>query len=316
MWRTRACLCRVGDSFSALQGLGLNLSTPTAGDKKCVEYHQLGRPDMRFRADMVAVGERCRHGFPQAFMFNLEGKKLHSGIFRLSCPLLVKAIDEWEAEGAVRELNRRAVAETAEGDSWRATLPLTNAAHSTIRRAGIRESLLATHVEKKGAETVELVMGSGLAGITPGSNDVKCLHAQVGDHLCRNRAQGSAQAGTGPEDAAAHNTVGAAILHELQTQRGCEVKGNSVCVAQCSGCGVSGEAGDFASLGSAAGVTSGGGGGVAAEGEWVWYRPVKNKQKNAQTRERRRKLAAAKRERGEAGAATHTNSPSPRAEDW
>lgn len=41
----------------------------------------------------------CSHGFPQAFVFHPSKRVLNSGLFRLSCPLLVKAVDEYEAAG-------------------------------------------------------------------------------------------------------------------------------------------------------------------------------------------------------------------------
>jgi hypothetical protein len=43
--------------------------------------------------------ERCQHGFPQAFVFHPSKTTFNSGLFRLSCPLLVKAVDEYEAQG-------------------------------------------------------------------------------------------------------------------------------------------------------------------------------------------------------------------------
>ena len=34
-------------------------------------------------------------------------------------------------------------------------------------------------------ETVEHILTSGIAGQSPGKRDVKCLHAQAADYLCR-----------------------------------------------------------------------------------------------------------------------------------
>lgn len=47
----------------------------------------------------------CRHGFPQAFAFHPVGYKISSGLFRLSCPLLVKAIDKLEEDGGLEDVN-------------------------------------------------------------------------------------------------------------------------------------------------------------------------------------------------------------------
>lgn len=75
---------------------------PSAGDLRCVKERQL-----RHKAQVVGVSPRCRHGFPQAFVFDPVGYKISSGLFRLSCPLLVKAVDQLEAEGGVETVNAR-----------------------------------------------------------------------------------------------------------------------------------------------------------------------------------------------------------------
>eukprot|EP00299_Pterocystis_sp_00344_P011490 c5370_g1_i2.p1 GENE.c5370_g1_i2~~c5370_g1_i2.p1 ORF type:complete len:135 (-),score=42.42 c5370_g1_i2:71-475(-) len=103
-----------------------------------------------------------------------------------------------------------------------------------------------------------MILNSGLAGISRATNDtntevlridVKCLHAQVADLLCR---------GPGSNDIAQH------VLNRL-TEMGIAIDGNDICKQQCGG----------------------GGGGDGAAGGWN-YRPAKNKQKLKQKRERRR----------------------------
>jgi hypothetical protein len=47
----------------------------------------------------LCAGKPCKYGFPQAFVYHPSVKQLNSGLFRLSCPLLVKAVDEYEANG-------------------------------------------------------------------------------------------------------------------------------------------------------------------------------------------------------------------------
>lgn len=67
-----------------------------------------GQPQPTTRFDPVAFqvtcagGPRqpCKHGFPQAFVFHPSKTTFNSGLFRLTCPLLVKAVDEYEAQGA------------------------------------------------------------------------------------------------------------------------------------------------------------------------------------------------------------------------
>lgn len=75
----------------------------TEEDMRCIEERQL-----RHRAGTtIGVSPPCRHGFPQAFAFDPCGHKISSGLFRLSCPFLVKAIDELEDEGGIEDVNKK-----------------------------------------------------------------------------------------------------------------------------------------------------------------------------------------------------------------
>lgn len=75
----------------------------TEGDLRSIEERQL-----RHKAGTsVGVSPPCRHGFPQAFAFDPCGHKVSSGLFRLSCPLLVQAIDQLEDEGGIEDINTR-----------------------------------------------------------------------------------------------------------------------------------------------------------------------------------------------------------------
>lgn len=75
----------------------------SAGDLRSIEERQL-----RHKAGtLVTVSPPCRYGFPQAFAFDPCGHKVSSGLFRLSCPKLVQAIDELEDEGGIEEVNAR-----------------------------------------------------------------------------------------------------------------------------------------------------------------------------------------------------------------
>ena len=125
----------------------LSLWHATAADRRVIEERQL-----EHEVNLLAVGRRCKHGCPQAFAYDslsrpgaMIGQKgghkarakprsvpLESHMFRLSCPLLVKAIDEWEREGAVHELNER-VASDASGE-LAAALDHAHRGHSAARR--------------------------------------------------------------------------------------------------------------------------------------------------------------------------------------
>jgi len=213
-------------------------------------------------SNVVGVGCRCRWGHPQALAWDPLARHGHgerrvpidSGLFRLSCPMLVKAIDEWESEGAVVALN----AEVALNDTSslrREDLITANIAHATARReiAGERLELLLAN-ETQGSHTeklIRMVASSGIAGQTPHKADVKCLHAQMADHLCRSRS----------------NAVGARIERGLEA-RGVRLDGDDRCWQQC----------DLAV--------------PEAESTW-WYTPVKNRWKLRKQKERRRAQRAA-----------------------
>lgn len=193
-------------------------------------------------SNILGVGMRCKHGHPQAFAFDpvrrapwafgTERKsKLESGLFRLSCPLLVKAVDEWEAEGAVKRINEEVVSGTdgsgtnqggADG-SLAALLAEAHAGHAKAREEliGDRMPELLDAAEAAGEQqqhVVNMVLASGIAGQTRTKTDIKCVHAQLGDHLCRS----------------ASNGVAAELLRRLEVDRKVEVHGNDDCCNQCS----------------------------------------------------------------------------------
>mmetsp|Transcript_10832 Transcript_10832/g.33362 ORF Transcript_10832/g.33362 Transcript_10832/m.33362 type:complete len:365 (+) Transcript_10832:171-1265(+) len=223
-----------------------------------------------YRPYPLAVGARCKHGFPQAFVWDPLSRQaagrskrvpVDSGLFRLTCPLLVKAIDEWEAEGAVAEMNRHVGEARKMGDTeMYDALVEANHKHAEARRALVGDRVYellenenelpplpppkskrsgppAASVPPTRAELVELVLNSGVAGMSPEKAEVKCLHAQVADHLCRS-----------------HSNLVAARILEGVAARGFEVEGDDVCRQQC----------DVA---------------CAREKANFWYVPVKNKQK-------------------------------------
>jgi len=215
----------------------LSLWVPTPADRRVIEERQLGN-----RVNILGVGMSCKHGCPQAFAFDSLARPgavyrgpgeqprskpralpLDAGLFRLSCPLLVQAIDEWEREGAVVQLNARVAADgtgalpSALGDAHRK--------HAAARRALFGRRLNATLSSAppgafvrtmQGVAALGHVLDSGIAGQTRGKQDVKCLHAQAADYLCRNR----------------DNAIGGLVLAELG-RRGVDVRGNSQCCNQC-----------------------------------------------------------------------------------
>mmetsp|Transcript_14055 Transcript_14055/g.21469 ORF Transcript_14055/g.21469 Transcript_14055/m.21469 type:complete len:310 (-) Transcript_14055:26-955(-) len=197
---------------------GEEYRTPSVNDMECIQERQL-----EHKVQAFAVGKKCRHGFPQAFGFHpILGKKVTSGLFRLSCPLLVQAVDEWENEGAVREMS----------DMVRSSKELSvNYREVNRRTAAIRKDLVEHQQggldmlqSKLGEYNTERFLLSGIAGIPPEHTwDVKCLHAHVADHLCR----------CGSKKGYSNNKIGEKALQKLSNERGIDVMGNNYCWQQC-----------------------------------------------------------------------------------
>jgi len=297
----------------------LSVTPPTAEDVRVIEERQLGHR----ASNMIAVGPRCKHGVPQAFAWDPVSRRvkgeswdtkagkscdggrgklrmpLDSGLFRLSCPLLVKAIDEWEGEGAVADLNAELGMPVASGtDSAHeppADPPVASAAnpegglppaatqllaahqgHAAARLQLLGEERLSELLDALPASTesgraARLVLQSGITGQLPTKLDVKCLHAQLADHLCRSET----------------NEIGALVLARLE-QRGVSVRGDERCRGQCDLCVPPGEA-----------------------EETFWYTPAKNRWKLRKRLERRRDLKLAEKLKREQAAPPASPSPPP-----
>jgi len=205
------------DNFS-----GGTIRTISEREKEVIEDRQL-----RFKSNAfigVPAVSKCRHGFPQAVLSNPVGHststgwKPVSGICRLTCPHLVKSLDEYEAEGAVAAYNQRLRSgeATTEGRNWPTAVARSNQAHRALKRALMSDSDIDRVEECFGAEGKDAFMQSGVAGMSPTKlDDVKCLHAQLGDYLLRG-----------------DNVVGEAIVSDL-AQRGVDLDGIDECLQQC-----------------------------------------------------------------------------------
>lgn len=258
-------IVNLGDKLSTAAQLSI---TPPSDEDLATIERQLGHP-----VDNIAgVGLRCKHGHPQAFAFDPTGRnawrgsgqrrsKLESGMFRLSCPLLVRAIDEWESEGAVVRVNDevgasaelQAAEEAGDKDTARVAArrlsafrreTLAAAQVALAEHAGddppLAEQLKEAHKGHAAARHVLLgdrigplledaadageeqlaiithILGSGIAGQTRSKPDIKCVHAQLADGLCRSNSNGVARE----------------LTRRLEA-RGAEVCGSAVCCAQC-----------------------------------------------------------------------------------
>jgi hypothetical protein len=172
---------------------------------------------------VLGVSPRCSHGFPQAFVWDPLGRHsngkarrmcLDSGLFRLSCPLLVQAIDAWEGEGAVNAIN----AEVRADEAMQAQLAQAHRGHSAARREVVGERLDSAlcGMSAELRDTTRLVLHSGIAGQSLNKSDVKCVHAQVADALCRSSC----------------NQIGERLIERLR-HRGVDVGGSTLCSQQC-----------------------------------------------------------------------------------
>lgn len=143
--------------------------------------------------------------------------KLNSGLFRLTCPLLVQAIDIYEAEGAITKFNELLCADPSLQEAYRKI----NARHAATRRALVDKKMLEKVMTTANMEeeVLERILNSGVAGVTPTLlNDVKCLHAHTADQLC-----------TG------ENIFGAMVLKELAQRRKININGKCEnCWQQCN----------------------------------------------------------------------------------
>jgi len=198
----------------------LSLEEPSADDLRVISERHVMHP----LSGVAGVGRRCKFGVPQAFAmdpFNRHGRRsspIDSGLFRLSCPRLVKAIDELEARGAVRSLTAEVAAQPALAEH----LDAAHAAHAAARLtlAGeerVRQLLAKEPEESEQGVRARTILKSGIAGQQRSKLDVKCLHAVVADYLCRS--------GT--------NKIGAMVLERLEA-RSVHTCGDLLCFNQCN----------------------------------------------------------------------------------
>lgn len=103
---------------------------PTDEDRQVIEERQVNRAAV---ALFGVENARCKHGFPQAYVQYPVGGGVSSGMIRLSCPHLVKSIDEMEADGALIEFDAK-LADEEKGAELRESFHDTNLAWRTIRQ--------------------------------------------------------------------------------------------------------------------------------------------------------------------------------------
>lgn len=163
-----------------------------------------------------------------------------SGMIRLSCPHLTKAIDQFEYEGTgIKKLNadlNEPAADSAADDGgksaqcthdsqpklvresyspatklWRQHYREINAHYKEMKNELISEEQRTKLFAKLGQRDAEEFLSSGIGGISErNENDVKCLHLHTADALLRGREA---------------NQFGAWTLEQLEKERGVDVNG-------------------------------------------------------------------------------------------
>eukprot|EP00571_Detonula_confervacea_P014308 CAMPEP_0172301118 /NCGR_PEP_ID=MMETSP1058-20130122/3063_1 /TAXON_ID=83371 /ORGANISM="Detonula confervacea, Strain CCMP 353" /LENGTH=330 /DNA_ID=CAMNT_0013011125 /DNA_START=80 /DNA_END=1069 /DNA_ORIENTATION=- len=230
--------------------------TPSSDNDKSINYNSTTIANHAFRLaaseDLETIQERqlhhplqpdqvfctstklCQYGHPQAFGFHpTKGPKLVSGLFRLSCPLLCQAIDEYEGEGGVRQMSDWIRSKDRERDEgWkREGYEKANEAQKDIRMELAKDDTDKL-VSKMGEYNAQRFLESGVAGIPASQTyNVKCVHAHVADHLCR--CPSSSPDNTNTRGNEEGNIIGEHALQILE-ERGVPVLGNDVCWQQCN----------------------------------------------------------------------------------
>ena len=200
----------------------------------------------------------CKHGYPQAFSLDpapptqqfkrRSMDRVNSGLLKLTCPLIVNAIDALEDEGFINKMNSILAAKEGE-DELSQCMNDAHAIHSSTRKKLIlgpaRDDdnqtfqMLKSKLGDKGAE---YFLDSGVAGANPltKKKDVKCLHAWLADYLFRITDEEVCYDGMTSD-----HPIGEAILQSLK-ERGIDFTGTDTCYHVCSGGGVDVESGDGA----------------------------------------------------------------------
>lgn len=179
------------------------------------ETHSLGR-------QVVGAGKRCRHGWPQAIVYDPLYRETPQKSYRLgdttrlTCPLLVTAIDKLEKGGAMERYNEL----LGPSQKWDGQLQAVNEAHRLLRLEliGDRSQELSEVKAHLGENAYAIAMRSGLASLRPEAKaDVKCLHAQVADELARD----------------GNNRIAQQVLKDIEDQ-GVAIHGSDECCDNCN----------------------------------------------------------------------------------
>lgn len=220
-------------------------SQPATEHDKAILRRQTGQTAPAEAAIGVPSACSCCHGFPQAFAmdpFPSRGRRINSGLVKLSCPHLVRAVDELEDEGGIGAMNDI----VKDSEELQRSMVLTHELYAKVRRdmlevvdkadgndaadehRGAMNDILRQKLGERGAEAF---LSSGVAGASAGStDDVKCLHAWLGDYLFRRAAEDDEDGSD--DDVPTSIAMGRAVAQTLK-ERGVDISGTESCRSLC-----------------------------------------------------------------------------------
>ena len=158
---------------------------------------------------------RCKHGKVRAMIQYPCSGRVGSGMIRLTCPHLVKEIDEWEAEGAIEQINNI----VKDNEELQGNFQNVHEKHAQLRQAAVTDKEKDIIIQKIGKQGSEHFLNCGIIGISHNRlDDIKCVHAQVADFLLRGRHE---------------NKIGALCVDILEKERDVDINGCTNCKQQC-----------------------------------------------------------------------------------
>lgn len=126
---------------------------------------------------------QCQHGFAQVFALDPlpTDNRMNSGLLKLTCPILVRAIDDLEDQGMISAFNQQLAAD----ETWQHELLSAHEIHATARQNMLSKADLPLLQARLGSTGSDAFLRAGVAGTSPESKDIKCLHAWLADYLFR-----------------------------------------------------------------------------------------------------------------------------------
>lgn len=160
---------------------------------------------------------------------------MNSGLLKLSCPLLVNAIDAMEDDGYIANFTSKVQA----NEFWKESVQESHKKHADARQAiltakstssdNVNDSLNLLK-QKLGDRGANAFLNSGIAGSTVDKPDVKCLHAWMGDYLFHTASNKNIDVDGDQHE----HLLGAAIASTLAQERQVSLCGTPDCHRYCN----------------------------------------------------------------------------------